>query len=269
VAGGLDLSGDRLRRRYHWLQDGRIPTHRFQGQCGHEIDGLGDPGGQVHHQRGVSDGHPVGRDEREPILGFELQRGKPRSRQRLGPAHHGSPNLGAPAADGHQRDGGHVHEVGCAHRTHDRDDGVNAAVQHGHQHLRDAEAGSGSATSDPHHSNEHRGSNHRRRQGSAEPSGVHSDDGLLVLAEDVQRHPLVAKMTEAGVQTVDGGISRNQRVHHGPRRLDSADRTWTEAHLSPPGDPDDRLNGDGLVADLDEIRLRRVVHGWRSSMRST
>ena len=172
VPARLDLARERLGLPHHGGGERRVAADRLERQRGDDVRRPGDGGGSGDEQRALADRDPVGRHEREPVLGRELERRDAGAAQRLGAVDDLAADLGAPAADGHERDAGHQRQVARPDRARLGDDRVHARVEHRGQRVGRRRAGPRAAAGDPVQAHGHRRAHDLRRQRRPDAAGV-------------------------------------------------------------------------------------------------
>jgi hypothetical protein len=85
--------------------------------------------------------HPVGRNQRQPVLAAEHQRSDPSPPERLTPWEQFALILGPPESDRDLSHPGHRLDVRRPDRPDCRNDRMDSGVQHGRQHIGDGRGG--------------------------------------------------------------------------------------------------------------------------------
>ncbi len=187
----------------------------------------GQRGGHVRHGeqvRRVRDGqqqhaeHPVGAvDQRQPLLGGQLQRAQAGRVQGFGGGHPGAVLAHHPAlAEQHDRAVGEGRQVtGGAQRAVFRDPRGDAVIEQVDQALREHRPHPGAAHRERAHPQQHHRPHHLAGHRRADPGGVRADQRVLQLGAAFRFDRRVGERAEAGRHAVDGPAGGFDAVHDG------------------------------------------------------
>jgi hypothetical protein len=194
-------------------------------------DGVGhvqDAVDTLQHKGRMPDGEAIGRDDRETVLRLQLEGPEPGLLKRLSRRDDPLPYLDITLAQESEPDGRVLAEVPGTHRRHRRHARGDPGVEQAGERLGQSQAGARAAARDAHEPSGHRGPDDFRRQRVAHSAGVHRDQLRLEGADVLDRHPLVAGVTDERVQAVYRFIALEGGFHHSPAGFDGRDGVRAE-----------------------------------------
>ena len=256
IGGAVHLARVRSYGVQSLVEGHRGAVQRLQAQCPGGVPG-------AHQVLGLVDGESTQRgchrrpvDQRQPLLGLQLQRLEPCLPQRLGPIQPLSLVDGLPLADEHQRQVGQGSQVATGTQRADAgDDGKHPAIEQRQQRLDHLQPHAGVAP------DQRVGSNGQRRprrllvQRLAYPGGVAAHQVALQFGYLLQGDDAVLKSPEAGGDAV-GHLAASQQSFD---PLAGPADAWQDFG----GQPDGAAAGDGdhvLDGQTLAVEHNRVIH---------
>ena len=233
--GGLHLPSGRAQRCDAGVEDRRIRSVTL-GRKRRGVDREEHEAGRVgQRDRGVSHRHRARVAERVAILDPEPRRRESRSRQRLSS---GKPLVVVPRFAAADRDRSYVRreaEIRSTDGAPPWDDGRHAPLDHGEQHVEERRRDSGTSLRQPDTAHDQRGAADPLGEGLAHADRPTAYELLLELLELRSWDAEADVGAEAGVETVDGLVSRGVALDHITRLGDERPRDVGQRQGRRPG----------------------------------